>query len=192
MWKPTKSHIPILHPGRDLQWVERSESGNLVSGEQVPHDSRLLLIVAHNQPPCTPLTNIVDLQQYHRLLVFLKPPLYRQCVVVQAHNALSLRKQEDGSGSGAWLELFAALEDGTAEGQWRRSAHRWTRCAIGRGTLPCQLSGGHGSEGAQLSMSSGAGGPVVAERLARVVAIGRSTDSNELLAMTDSSERRTA
>lgn len=87
--------MSILHPGRYLENLVGSESGQFITGKQVPDDGCLAHIVACHQTTGTALAHIVDGEQDDRLRVAIEAALKAQGVMMKTNDTSALSKEED-------------------------------------------------------------------------------------------------
>lgn len=83
----------------------RGESGNLVTRQEVPDNGGLACVVADDQSPRAHVAVVVDGEQLHLLGMPCEPPLYRERVMVAAHDRSPLGVEEHGGRGGTRLKV---------------------------------------------------------------------------------------
>lgn len=101
----TEGNIAIFHPRRYPDRLKGCETGNLISGEEVPHNGSLPRIVAHDQASSSSFAAVIDRQKQDSFLVSLEPTVHRQSVVMKTNDGRVLREEKNGRGGGTWFKV---------------------------------------------------------------------------------------
>ena len=102
----TKSHVPISHPGRDLQWLKCGKSSMFAACGQVPDDGGLANIIGDDKSSSASLAHVVHAYELDVIAMMCKSSFDCKGVVVQANYDRSLREKEERSGGSTGHEVI--------------------------------------------------------------------------------------